>query len=624
MSSVTDPVTAVAKRRITRAQWEKLAGFADEVALQDWLELQCRLIPAATLGLVARRAGDGRRYDPIAVWPMAAGEVLEPVAVLIDQVIEARSGLIMPLDGAGEESQLSYGVALPIVVQDTVEAVVALGVSSVSEDALRDALQQLEWGSAWVELALRRAGADVQHHHQDTMAQAMTLLSRVLAEDDFDAGAMRLVAELSRSADAELVSLGLRRRAGVRLEYLSNSARFSKEMNLVRAIEASMDETVDAQEALRWPLPSRDGEALAAPADHAHRDLSRLQKDAALLTLPLYRDQECIGAVGFQRPTGQAFSDAELTRLESVVALASAALALQRENARGLGTRLAQAGAGLVKRLLGAGYWRWKLAAIALAALGVFLGVAQGDYRVSADATLVARAQRVIVAPYDGFIADAPISAGDQVDPGQLIVAFDTRDLDLEKLKWESQRTRLQREYQDALAGLDRSRINILEAQLEQAQAQLALVDAQLERARQLAPFEGLVVSGDLQQRLGGAVTKGETLFELAPVDSYRVHLQVPESRIADLHEGQAGTLYLSALPDQPFPIEVDRIRPVAQTDAGGSVFLVEATLASSASQLRPGMEGVGRVDVDERRLISIWLRSALDWWRLQVWTHLG
>jgi hypothetical protein len=34
-------------------------------------------------------------------------------------------------------------------------------------------------------------------------------------------------------------------------------------------------------------------------------------------------------------------------------------------------------------------------------------------------------------------------------------------------------------------------------------------------------------------------------------------------------------------------------------------------------------MEGVGKIGVDERKLVWIWTRSSVDWLRLQVWSLL-
>jgi len=35
---------------------------------------------------------------------------------------------------------------------------------------------------------------------------------------------------------------------------------------------------------------------------------------------------------------------------------------------------------------------------------------------------------------------------------------------------------------------------------------------------------------------------------------------------------------------------------------------------------LRPGMEGIGKVTIDRRRLIWVWTHEAIDWVRLQLW----
>jgi hypothetical protein len=35
-------------------------------------------------------------------------------------------------------------------------------------------------------------------------------------------------------------------------------------------------------------------------------------------------------------------------------------------------------------------------------------------------------------------------------------------------------------------------------------------------------------------------------------------------------------------------------------------------------------MEGVAQIDVDRRRIISIWTRDLVDWLRLQLWSWSG
>jgi multidrug efflux pump subunit AcrA (membrane-fusion protein) len=150
-----------------------------------------------------------------------------------------------------------------------------------------------------------------------------------------------------------------------------------------------------------------------------------------------------------------------------------------------------------------------------------------------------------------------------------------------------------------------------------------------MERARIAAPFAGLVVSGDLSQQLGGAVRKGQTLFEVTPLDSYRIVLKVDEADIGWVHEGQTGELLATALTDVRFPFTVSLVTPVATATGGRNVFRVEATLdlpaeALATANLRPGMEGVAKVSIGERLLVWVWTHRFLRWARLQAWTWLG
>ncbi len=142
-------------------------------------------------------------------------------------------------------------------------------------------------------------------------------------------------------------------------------------------------------------------------------------------------------------------------------------------------------------------------------------------------------------------------------------------------------------------------------------------------RTRLIAPFGGIVVRGDLSQSMGSPVERGDVLFELAPVEGFRIILEVDERDISEVAVGQRGYLTLSALPGQPLPLLVERITPVATADDGRNFFRVDAKLEEPTRALRPGMEGVAKIDVGQRRLIWIWTHSLVDWVRLWIWTWL-
>ena len=171
------------------------------------------------------------------------------------------------------------------------------------------------------------------------------------------------------------------------------------------------------------------------------------------------------------------------------------------------------------------------------------------------------------------------------------------------------------------MAQADRGAMGVLAAQVNQAEAQFALVDEKLARAQLTAPFDGVVVSGDLSQLIGTPVEQGRTLFEVAPLEGFRVVLQVDDRDIAWLAVGQRGELVLSSLPDRVLPFTVNSVTSVATQHDGRNVFRVEAQVQGAPPRLRPGMEGVGKVVVGKRSLLWIWTHGFFDWLRLTLWT---
>jgi multidrug resistance efflux pump len=242
---------------------------------------------------------------------------------------------------------------------------------------------------------------------------------------------------------------------------------------------------------------------------------------------------------------------------------------------------------------------------------------------VAANTVLEPEVRRAVLAPFDGYITDAPKRAGEVVRAGEVLCTLDDRDLKLERLKWRSQREQYAKQYQQALAQRQAALGQIITAQITQAEAELALVEEHIERAQLRAPFESLIVSGDLSQSIGAPVERGKVLFEVAPLESYRVILEVDERDIATVAEGQEGHLVLATFPHTPVPFTVTQMTPVATAREGRNYFRVEAHFAQTPAHLRPGMEGIGKIAIDRRLLLWIWTHQAVDWLRLHLWSWL-
>ena len=269
----------------------------------------------------------------------------------------------------------------------------------------------------------------------------------------------------------------------------------------------------------------------------------------------------------------------------------------------------------------------WRLAALAAAvALGV-LGAWPTTYRVVASARVEGAVQRVIAAPVDGFVRAVAVRPGEPVHADQVLLQLEDQDLALEREKWSSEIAQLDKQYREALSKDEAAAIVVAGSKLEQARTQLDLAQRQLERAQLKAPFDGVLISGDLSQSIGMPVKRGQELMTVATDRSFRIVAEVDEQDIAALRVGQTAQVMFAALA-QPVAFTVARIAPVASSAEGRNVFEVEGSggagaLAAGAT-LRPGLRGVAKIEIESCRNAVVWWHRASLWLRGAAWRITG
>jgi RND family efflux transporter MFP subunit len=579
---------------------------------QNWLTLQCKMISGVMRAIVLLRAGESGALQPVAFFPERLDEAGE-LQTAAQRAMSTRRGTIQPSNqtgGAGAPA-VEYA-ALPIFLNEQMMGAIALEVTQRPAAQQQAMLQVLQWGIAWLEV-LHKQQAE---YNNNRLVTVLDLMAAALERDSVHATATAVVTELASRLHSDRVSLGMLKGERLEVVALSHSARFDPRANLMREIEAAMQEAIDQTSSVIYPPPP-SSQLLVT---RAHGLLAENQGSDGVCTVPLLAEGEAVGAIMLERKDHE-FEETVRELCEHAALLLGPILRAKQDNERSIPRLLLDASRDRLSRLFGPRHvLRKLLIGSALLAL-VAVTFIQGDYRVAADARLLGTVQRVVVAPQEGYVAEAPIRAGDRVEEGDVLATLDDKDLKLERLKWAGKREQYRKEYRSALAEHDRAAVAVLSAQIEQAQAQIRLLDEQLTRTRLLAPFSGIVVSGDLTQSLGAPVERGEVLFEIAPEGGYRVMLDVDERDVAQLEVGQTGTLALSSLPDVRLAVIIDRITPVSEVREGNNVFQVEASLDDEHLRLRPGMTGVGKIDIGERSLLWIWTHDVVNWLRLKLWS---
>jgi multidrug resistance efflux pump len=603
------------------ALWERLSQSEsiEDLALA-WLALLCRTIDGAQQALLLLEAADNV-FETAAMWPDGAGK-LQALADTAKIALSERRGVVREAGTQSEHGRIpdARGIiaAYPLLLDARVKGAVAVHVDQKAGIDSRLVLRQIQWGLAWILDRLRAASSKTQGRLLSRSSIALDLVGASLEHDGLKPAAMGVVTEIALRCGFDRVSLGFLQNGSVKVNVISHSAAFGQHMNLVRCIGAAMDEAIDQRTTILYPPP--DTQVLATTA---HAELARLQDDLQILTIPLFSIDRFIGGMTFERSSDAPIDQETVLLLGAATATIGPILEEKRRNDRWIGAKIAESVTGQVKTLFGPGHVARKLIASAAVVVLIFFAVAHQTYRADAEARVEGLVRRAVVAPYDGFIQDANARAGDTVHKNDVLASLDDRDMTLERLRWVTERQQRSFEYDKALANRQPAVINVTRSQIAQAEAQIQLLDEQLARVKMRAPIDGVIVSGDLSQMIGASVTRGQMLFEVAPLTGYRVILSVDERQIGDINIGETGAFVTTALPNEPFTFTVEKLLPIAEVKDGKNTFRVEGRITAASHRLRPGMEGVAKIDIGRRLLISIWSKPIVDWTRLWLWRWL-
>ncbi len=577
--------------------------------VQAWLDKQCASLPGARHGLVLLSRRDGLSF-PVAVWPADSRAPNEVHGAARDTVL----GKIPIQRVATVETSGARIVSSPIRVGDRQAGALAIEIDP-AETATADELMG----------AVRRSLAHLfpilgSLQSADThSADALRLTATILGHPDFTRACTAFVNELNAMFRCHRVSLGMSGRGMIHMTAVSHHDDSVRGTEAFAEVEAAMEEAVDQGVAIFYPPPADARPRITI----AHAALARAGA-GAVLTVPMAVEGRLVGAVTLETSRDTAFTDDEEVLIEQLVGLLAPLLILKQEAAETARQRLRRRAGQVWQRLRAPGINSEKLILGGVLGVMLVLLLVPAPYRVTAPARVEGEIQRVLAAPTDGFLQQVHVRPGDAVREGQVLVELAQQDLLLERRKWQGEYAQHENAYGAAMARNDRVQLAISMARMQEAQAQLDLVEQQLLRASLVAPFDGIVAEGDLTQSLGAPVKKGERLITVAPRDRYRIIVEIDERDVDHVVAGASGTLAPTARPDERQPFRVKRIAPVAAVIGERNVFEAEGALdddvAAGIGMLRPGMKGAAKIDVGWRSLGWILFHRVADWLRLSAW----
>jgi len=256
-------------------------------------------------------------------------------------------------------------------------------------------------------------------------------------------------------------------------------------------------------------------------------------------------------------------------------------------------------------------------------AIAVFLAAlwVPVPYWPNRDCILEPAKKNFIASPIDGVLKDIVVRPGDEVTAGTLLGRLDDEalrwELSTARADWESAGKRRDSALTSRNAG------DLRLAQLEQERQRLTIesLEKQLHDLELRSPSEGMIVQGNIDEHNGMPVSRGDTLFEIAPVDRMRAEIYLSTSDLANVKVGQKITLRVDADRWSRWTATITRIAPRGIVIDSKVVFIATAEIENANKILRPGMDGKARISAGMKSIGWLlfskpyeWLLSKLYW----------
>jgi len=241
---------------------------------------------------------------------------------------------------------------------------------------------------------------------------------------------------------------------------------------------------------------------------------------------------------------------------------------------------------------------------------------------LTASGYVVAQRKAAVTAKIPGRLAELRVREGSRVKEGEVIARIENRDyvaqleqakrqLDVaraghaeavarevearrdferqERLLAEGVSSRSDFDGSEARQKVALAQIDSTEALITRAEAEVTVAEVNLRNTLIVAPFDGVVTTknADIGEIIApvsvGGPASGNSLVQIADMSSLEAEVDINESHISRLHEGQPAEIVLDAYPDTKYPGRLRQIVPTANRQ--------KATIQGKVAFLRKGDE---------------------------------
>ncbi|MEM9386852.1 MAG: efflux RND transporter periplasmic adaptor subunit [Pseudomonadota bacterium] len=165
--------------------------------------------------------------------------------------------------------------------------------------------------------------------------------------------------------------------------------------------------------------------------------------------------------------------------------------------------------------------------------------------------------------------------------------------------------------------------IEAAEARLSGLREELSYYQGQLERTELRMPFDGRVVTLNLEDKEGRFLDKGEFFATVENAESVRVQFKIPQSDVSEIGVGGSTLVKFYSYPNRTFEGEIVDISTAVEEEEAGEVVIVTTVIPNEDGLLKTGMTGFGKVQGEQKTVIEAFSRAIVRFFLVEMWSWL-
>lgn len=472
------------------------------------------------------------------------------------------------------------------------------------------------YGSVLEKESVSTVPSKILNPSQSVSTDVLEVLSGVIHQEKFLLASMLLVNELATRFNCSQVSIGWLKGDYVTPIAISHIEKFDKHTDQIHALEALYEESADQDEEIVYPI-----EMASETITFAHQNYWKQSAIKQLISLPLRLNNNIVGVVVCERGEDN-FSDDEMIAMRLICNHTTAWLNELNQKDRWIGGRIALKSRKTLSSFLGVKHTFVKLLSVILSILLLISIFGNWEYKIEATGNLETDNISFLSAPFNGFVQDVKVHAGDKVAKDDTLLIYDREELYLKETEINADINKYKSESEKARARASLADMRVALAKKEQSEASLERVRYHLRKSVIKSPFDGIIIQGDKEDLLGSPITTGDLLFKVAKPLGLYLKFKIQESDIDEIAVGDEGKFALLSSPDTYYQFKIEKIIPIAEIDqTNGNIFIVKAIITSPAEEWwRPGMSSVSKVEVGQRNIMWILTHKLTDFLRIYFW----